>query len=72
MHNDNQICLDCKVAFKGGHFCPNCGKVLLKASHKIRVPKKRDKKGWIKFIKWIKSFSQYTRDKIHEIYGGSV
>lgn len=70
MHNDNNFCLDCRKAFKRNAVCPQCGKELVSASHKIRVPKLKNLKKWSEFIKWLKDTNPYCKDQIERIYEG--
>lgn len=69
MHRDNNICLDCRVAFKSNWTCPNCGKDLVHVSHKVRVPGKKKVKEWNKFTKWL---GRWYIDEISDFRRGGI
>jgi len=48
---------------KTGASCHLCGKEMIGLSYRTRVPK-RNKKDWVKFIKYLKELNPYFKDKI--------
>jgi hypothetical protein len=61
MHNDNYACFDCRIAFKNTLYCPLCKQEMTLLSHKIRVPKKKDEKGWLKLEFLLRSWGRQIR-----------
>jgi hypothetical protein len=61
MHNDNNVCFDCRVTFKQGSTCPHCGNHLVEVSHIWRLPKKSDIKGWEKTKQLIFKCNTYAK-----------
>lgn len=47
---DNHVCLVCHLTFKGTSTCPICRRPMLGLSHKMRVPARRDGKGYLSLI----------------------
>jgi len=70
MHNDNNICFECRKTFRRNGFCPECGKELVFASHIVRAPKSKHLNRWNKFTKWLKEVNSYYREEIKRIYDG--
>lgn len=61
----NNICIKCRTSQKSETTnCPICKTPMIFTSHKFRAPKKRDIKGWKKFIKWVRSYNPYYEDLI--------
>lgn len=67
MHRDNNICFKCRTTFKNTFICPTCGQKSVSTCHTVRVPKKRKKKDWKKFIVWLKKRGPYYKEKLENV-----
>lgn len=60
-HRITYVCLDCRRQYHISSNCLSCNRKLIYVGYKLRIPKKRDKRGWNK----LRAIIEY----VDEVYG---